>query len=107
MLYWSLRKKGVTEYLVKMVEATYEGARTKVKTEHRNTGAFNVKGGARQGSALSLFLFMTIMDTLSAEARTGIPWELIFVDDILMARTKEELQRKVIRWQEALHKGGL
>ena len=31
-----------------------------------------------------------------------------FADDIaLMATTEEELQEKVIRWQEALRKGGL
>ena len=48
------------------------------------------------------------MDTLTAEARTEIPWELIFADDIaLMAGAKEELQWKVIRWQESLRKGDL
>ena len=46
------------------------------------------------------------MDTLSVEIRTSVPWELIFADDIaLMAETEEELQRKVINWQEALRKG--
>ena len=43
MVYCSLRKKGVTEYLVKMVEATYKGARTKVRTVHGNTEALNIK----------------------------------------------------------------
>ena len=90
-----------------MVEATYEGARTKVRTEHGNIEAFNVKVGVHQGSALSPFLFITVMDTLSAGVERN-PMELIFADDIAqMARTKEELQRKVIRWQEALRKGGL
>ena len=27
VVYWSLRKRGVPEYLVKMIEATYKGAR--------------------------------------------------------------------------------
>ena len=108
VLYWSLRKKGAPEYLVKMVEATYEGARIKVRTEHGNTEACDIKVGVHQGSALSPFLFITVIDTLSAEARTEIPWELIFPDDIaLMARTKGELQRKLTKWQEALYKGGL
>ena len=83
-----------------MVEATYEGARTKVSTEHSNIEAFNIKVRVHQGSALSTFLFITIVDILSAEAITEIPWELIFADDIaLMARTKEELQWKVTIWQ--------
>ena len=83
---------------MKVVKATYEGARTKVSTEHGNTEAFNIKVGVHQGSGMSPFLFITIMDTLSPEARMAIPWELMFADDIaLMARTKEELQRKVTR----------
>ena len=70
--------------------------------------AFGINVGVHQGSALSLCLFITIMDTLTSEIRKTIPWELIFVDDIaLMATTEEEPQEKVIRWQEALRKGGL
>ena len=53
-----------------MVEVTYEGARTKLRTEHSNIEAFNIKVGVHQGSALSPFLFIAIMDTLSAEAKT-------------------------------------
>ena len=53
-------------------------------------------------------MFITIMDTLSVEIRTSAPWELIFADGIaLMVETEEELQRKVINWQEVLRKGGL
>ena len=62
--------------------------------------------GVHQGSALSPFLFIAIMDTLSVEIRTSVPWELIFADDItLIAAT--ELQRKVINWHNALSKGEL
>ena len=88
------------------MEATYNGAKTKIRTQHGNTEAFGIKVGVHQGSALSPFLFITIMDTLPREIRNTIPWELIFADDIaLMATTEEELQEKVTRWQEALRKG--
>ena len=33
VVYWSLRKKEVPEYLVKVAEAMYEGARAKVRTD--------------------------------------------------------------------------
>ena len=91
-----------------MVEATYKRARKRVRTKYGKTDAFDVRVGVHQGSALNLFLFITIMDTLSVEIRTSVPWELIFADDIaLMADTEEELQQKVINWQEALRKGEL
>ena len=99
-------KRGVIEGLVKIVEATYNGAMTRIRTQ--NTEAFGINVGVYQGSALSSFLFITIMDTLTSEIRKTIPWELIFADDIaLMATTEEELQEKAIRWQEALREGGL
>ena len=38
----------------------------------------------------------------------AIPCELIFADDIaLIGRTKEELQRKILNWQNELKIGGL
>ncbi len=108
VVYWCLRKRGVIKGLAKIMEATYNGAKTKIRTQHGNTEAFGIKVGVHQGSALSPFLFITIMDTLPREIRNTIPWELIFADDIaLMATTEEELQKKVTRWQEALRKGGL
>ena len=66
-MYWSLRKRGVPEYLVKMIKATYKGARTRVRTEYGKADAFDIRVRVHQGSALSQFLFVTIMDTLSVE----------------------------------------
>ena len=87
---------------------TYNETKTRIRTQHGNTEAFGINVGVHQGSNLSPLLFITIMNTLTSEIRKTIPWELIFADDIaLMATTEEELQEKIIRWQEALRKGGL
>ena len=67
VVYWSLRKTGVSEYLVKNVEAVYKGARMKIRTEYGKTDVFDIRVGVHQGSTLSLFLFITIMNTLSIE----------------------------------------
>ena len=91
-----------------MVKATYEGAKTRIRTTHGKTEEFAIQVGVHQGSALSPFLFIVVMDTLVNEIKSEIPWELIFVDDIaLMAETEEKLQKKVWNWQRALEKGGL
>ena len=37
VVYWCLRKRGVIEQLVKIVEATYNGAKTRIITQHGNT----------------------------------------------------------------------
>ena len=64
VMYWCLRKRGVIEGLVKIVKATYNGAKTRIRTQHGNTEAFGINVGVHQGSALSPFSFISIMDTL-------------------------------------------
>ena len=108
VVYWCLRRKGVPEQMVRMVQATYKEVTTRVQTDYGETEEFGIEVGLHQGSALSPFLFVTIMDTLTEEVRSDIPWELIFADDIaLLAESEKELQKKVQRWQTSLIKGGL
>ena len=99
--YWCLRKQGVAEELVKVIKATYEGTRTKIRTEYGYTEPVDIEVGVHQGSALSPFLFILAMDTLTADTGIEIPWELIFADDIaLMVETEEELKEKVRNGRE-------
>ena len=108
IIYWSLRKKGVPEALVRIVEMTYWGATTYVRTQYRDTEEFSIDVGLHQGSALSPFLFITIMEVLTKGTRDGLPWELMYADDVVLAASmEEELQRKVLAWQEQLQRGGL
>ena len=54
-----------------------------------------MKVGWHQGSVLSP-LFAAVMDVVSSEARSGLPSELPYVDDlVLMAPKMEQLGRRV------------
>ena len=73
-----------------------------------DTEELEIKVGLHQGSALSPFLYIFVLDTLVGHIGTAIHWKLIFADDIaLIGRTKEELQRKILNWQNELKIGGL
>ena len=50
LVYWCLRRGGVPEKLVRLVETTYHGASTVVRTTHGRTEEFAVKVGLHQGS---------------------------------------------------------
>ena len=44
---------------------------------------FSVKVGVHQGSVLSPLLFITVLEALSQEFRTGCPCELLYADDLV------------------------
>ena len=53
-----------------------------MRTAHGKTGQFEIEVGLHQGSGLSPFLFTIVLDTISEECRNGLPWELLFADDL-------------------------
>ena len=100
LVYWCLRRRGVPEKLVRLVEATYHGASTVVRTMHGRTDEFPIKVGLHQGSGLSPFLFIVVLDVISEEFRRGLPRELLFADDLaVVTDTEEEMQRRWLDWQ--------
>ncbi len=90
------------------VQATYKNVSTRVQTQQGDTEDFMIEVGVHQGSALSPFLFINVMDTLTKMVRKEAPWELIFANDVaLVAKTEAELQERVKDWQNNLANGGL
>ena len=52
---------------------------------------FEVQVGVHQGSVLSPLLFINVLEALSHEFRAGVPWEDLYVDDlVIIADSLEE-----------------
>ncbi|KAK3548324.1 hypothetical protein QTP70_010182 [Hemibagrus guttatus] len=66
-LWYCMRKSGVAEKYVRVVQNMYERSRTVVRCAVGQTEEFKVEVGLHQGSALSPFLFAKVMDQLSEE----------------------------------------
>ena len=108
LVYWCLRRRGVPEKPVRLVEATYRGASTVVRTTHDRTNEFPIKVGLHQGSGLSPFLFIIVLDVISEESRCGLPRELLFTDDLaVVTDTEEEMQMRWLGWQIGMESKGL
>lgn len=46
----------------------------------------------QQGSVLSPLLFVMVLEALSQEFRTACPWELLYIDDlVIIDKSVEEL----------------
>ena len=108
VVWWALRSLGVEEWLVTVIRAMYDGVTTAVRMKDGESGSFEVKVGVHQGSVLSPLLFIIVLEALSKEFHLGLPWELLYADDLcLMAETKEELTERIICWKDAMKAKGL
>ena len=84
LIRFALRRKGVSEYLVDGVMFLYKGCKTAVSVNGELSSSFSVKVGVHQGSALSLLLFIMVMDILAEDRRDGSLMELLYVDDLFL-----------------------
>ncbi|XP_065325211.1 uncharacterized protein LOC135931830 [Gordionus sp. m RMFG-2023] len=86
--------------------AMYVGAETAVRMDYGDSESFEVKVGLHQGSVLSL-LFILVIDVVAREMREGLPWELLYADDlVLMAHNEEELRDKISKWKMTMEAKG-
>ncbi|KAK3570840.1 hypothetical protein QTP86_028269, partial [Hemibagrus guttatus] len=107
-LWYCMRKSGVAEKYVRVVQDMYERSRTVVRCAVGQTEEFNVEVGLHQGSALSPFLFAIVMDQLSEEIRQESPWTMMFADDIVIcSESREQVEENLERWRFALERRGM
>ena len=95
-LWYCMRKSEIVEKYVRLVQDMYEGSKTVVRCAVGTTESFKVKVGLHQGSALSPFLFVVIMDRLTDEVKREPQWTMLFADDIMIfEKTREEVERRL------------
>ena len=99
-LWYCIRKSGMAEKYVRLVQDMYEGSEIVVRCAVGTTESFKVKVGLHQGSALSPFLLAVIMDRITDKVRKEPPWTIFFADDIVICdNTREEVKRRLESWR--------
>ncbi|KAK3566156.1 hypothetical protein QTP86_028452, partial [Hemibagrus guttatus] len=107
-LWYCMRKSGVAEKYVRVVQDMYERSRTVVRCAVGQTEEFKVEVGLHQGSALSPLLFAIVMDQLSEEVRQESPWTMMFADDIVIcSESREQVEENLERWRFVLERRGM
>ena len=108
MLWWALRSLGVEEWAVRVIQGMYVNARSRVRVNGQYSEEFGVGVGVHQGSVLSPLLFILVLEALSHEFRTGVPWELLYADDlVVIADSLEECISKLRVWKAGMESKGL
>ena len=77
VIWWALRKFGVEEWIIPLVQGMYANAGSCVHVGELYSEEFEVKDGVHQGSVLGPLLFIIVLEALSQEFRSGVPWDLL------------------------------
>ena len=106
VIWWAMRKLGLEEWIVRLVQAMYNNTRSRVRVNNTYSDEFGVKVGVHQDSVP--LLFAIVLKALSHEFRTGTPWELLYADDLVIsAETEEGLKMKLNKWKTGMEAKGL
>ena len=98
-----MRSLGVEEWAVRVIQGMYENARSRVRVNGQYSEEIGVGVGVHQGSVLSPLLFILVLQALSREFRTGVPWELLYADDlVVIADSLEECISKLQVWKAGM-----
>jgi hypothetical protein len=62
----------------------YDNVVTSVRTSDGDTNDFPINIGLHQGLALSHYLFALVMDEVTRDIQGGIPWCILFADDMIL-----------------------
>ena len=76
-MFFALKRKDVSKYLVNDVMSLYKGFKTAVSVDAEMSNPFSVKVDIHQGSALSPPLFVMVMDVLTEDVRNGSLMKLL------------------------------
>ena len=107
-MWWVMRKLGIGEWIVRVVQAMHKNARSRVKIYSTLSETFAVKVGVSSRVNTQPLLFIMGLEALSREFRSGYPWKLLYADDLLLsAEGMEELIEEIKNWKKGMETTGL
>ena len=77
----------VEEWIVRLVMVRWEmyaNALSRVLVGEGYSEEFEVKVGVHKDSVLSPLLFIIVLEALSREFHSGVPWEYLYADDLVI-----------------------
>ena len=88
---------------MRLLQGMYANTRSCVLVGEGYSEEFEVKVSVHQGSVLSPLLFIIVLECLSQEFHSGVPWEDLYADDlVIIAESLEECVRRLLTWKEAM-----
>jgi hypothetical protein len=83
VMWWALQKHKFSSKYITLIKDIYDNIVISVRTSDRDTNDIPINIGLHQGSALSPYLFALVMDEVTRDIQGGIPWCMLFTDDVV------------------------
>jgi hypothetical protein len=100
VMWWALQKHKVSSKYITLIKDLYDNVVTSVRTSDRDTNDFSINIGLHQGSALSPYLFALVMDEVTRDIQGGIPWCMLFTDDVILVdESRTGIDQKLEFWR--------
>ena len=107
-LWKCLRLTKTSECYVRTIRDMHDRVTTTVRSTAGLTEEFKVGVGFHQGSALSPFLFVIIINKLTEDIRKNAPLDMLFADDIVLSgKNHRELEDDLEIWRNTLEQRSL
>jgi hypothetical protein len=81
---WTLQKYKVSTKYITLIKNMYDNVVISVRTSDRDTNDFPINIRLHQVSVLSPYLFALVMDEVTRDIQSGIPWCMLFADDVIL-----------------------
>ena len=96
------------EKYIRLVQDMYQGCKTVVRSAAGESNSFGVEVGLHQGSALSPYMFLLLMDVLTKDVRKDVSGSMMFADDIVLCGDDEtDMTEYLETWRKALEERGM
>jgi hypothetical protein len=103
IMWWALQKHKVLIKYITLIKDMYDNVVTNVRTSEGDTNDFLINIGLHQGSALSSYLFILVMDEVTRDRQGGILWYMLFADDVILVdASKTGVNQKLELWRRIL-----
>jgi hypothetical protein len=90
------------KYII-LIKDMYDNIVASVRTSDGDINDFPINIGLHQGSALSPYLFALMMDEVARDIQGGIPWCMLFADDmVLVDESRTVVDQKLELWRRIL-----
>jgi hypothetical protein len=103
IMWWALQKHKVSTKYITLIKDMYDNVVTTLWTSDGDTNDFPINIGLHQGSALSPYLLVLVMDEVTRDIQDDIPWCMLFTDDVVLVdESMTGVDQKLELWRRTL-----